>query len=456
MATRKATSKVKKADRSSGDAEDRAVALLQEYLRINTTNPPGNEGPAAEFLQAILDRAGIKSTIYQSPKGRPNLVARLEGKNSRAIALMHHMDVVPCDEANWSVDPFGGELKGDAIWGRGAIDMKGQGLMQVLAFCSLAESVDSGEVELERDALLIAVSDEEAGGAEGAAWLVASHPDEVECTDLLTEGGAGLREALPGVDAFACSMTEKSFAWLTISAHGEPGHGSVAPDDQAILKILDFLAELRKISKRLRLSPPVARLFSSLAEAGDARLKAAIRAATSPAGPVVLPLIAKQLGPPQRALLRDSISITTLKAGYKSNVIPGDAQATIDCRLLPDTDTEAFIARLRSIATAFDVSVDVIDAGNSAGVSEPGDLYQALEAACTKEVPGAKFVPSVSPAFTDSRFWRARGTSCLGLLPSMLNSELLATVHGDDERIPVDEYLRGCRITSDALRTACT
>lgn len=457
MTPRKAAAKVKKAEKAGGGAsDDRAVALLQEYLRINTTNPPGDEGPAAEFLEAILAGSGVKAKILTSPDGRPNLVARLKGKKGSALALMHHMDVVPCDETKWSVDPFGGEVKDGHIWGRGAIDMKGQGLMQVLAFCELAEAVESGERELDRDALLVAVSDEEEAGADGAGWLVSTHPAEVECAELLTEGGAGLRDALPGVDAFACAMTEKSFLWLRLLADGEPGHGSVPPDDQAIVKILDLMAELRKISRRLHMSPPVARLFSSLADAGDAKLKAAIRAATSPAGPAVLPLIAKQLGSAQQALLRDTISITQVQAGYKSNVIPGSASATIDCRLLPDTDPDAYLKKLRAIAASHDVRIEEIDIGTSGGISEPGELYRALEAACGREAPTARFVQSVSPGFTDSRFWRNAGTSCLGLLPSLLTSELLATIHGDDERIPVDEYLRGCRITAEVLRSVCS
>lgn len=457
MTPRKASAKVKKAGKASnGGSEDRSVALLQEYLRINTTNPPGDEGPAAEFLEAILASSGIKSKIFTSPNGRPNLVARLEGKSGNALALMHHMDVVPCDESQWSVDPFGGDLKDGAVWGRGAIDMKGQGLMQVLAMCDLATAVASGDAELERDALLVAVADEEEAGSDGAGWLVSEHAKEVECTELLTEGGAGLRDALPGVDAFACAMTEKSFLWLRLLAEGEPGHGSVPPDDQALIKILDLLAELRKMSKRLRMSPPVARLFSSLADAGDAKLKAAIRAATSPAGPAVLPLIARQLGAAQQALLRDTISITQVQAGYKSNVIPGTATATIDCRLLPDTDPDSYLAKLRAVAASHDVQVEEIDVGTSGGISDAGELYRALEAACRREVPDARFVQSVSPGFTDSRFWRSRGTSCLGLLPCLLSSDLLATIHGDDERIPVDEYLRGCRITSEVLRSVCT
>lgn len=457
MTPRKATAKVKRAEKAGGGAsEDRAVALLQEYLRINTTNPPGDEGPAAEFLEAVLAGSGVKAKILTSPGGRPNLVARLEGAKGNALALMHHMDVVPCDESKWSVDPFGGEVKDGAVWGRGAIDMKGQGLMQVLAFCELAEAVDSGEVELERDALIVAVSDEEEAGADGAGWLVETHPDAVKCAELLTEGGAGLRDALPGVDAFACAMTEKSFLWLRLLADGEPGHGSVPPDNQALLKILDLLTELRRMSRRLHMSPPVARLFSSLADAGDAKLKAAIRAATSPAGPAVLPLIAKQLGSAQQALLRDTISITQVQAGYKSNVIPGSASATIDCRLLPDTDPDTYLKKLRAVAASHGVRIEEIDIGTSGGISAPGDLYRALKAACEREAPGARFVQSVSPGFTDSRFWRRNGTSCLGLLPCLLTNELLATIHGDDERIPVDEYLRGCRITAGILRSVCT
>lgn len=448
---------MKKTEKASGGvADDRAVALLQEYIRINTTNPPGDEGPAAEFIEAILAKAGVGATILKSPNGRPNLFARIPGRSGRAVGLMHHMDVVPCDPDRWSVDPFGGEIKDGAVWGRGALDMKGQGLTHVLAFCDLARAVDAGEIELERDALIVAVSDEEEAGEDGAEWLLAEHSDEVACEELLTEGGAGLTDALPGVRAYACAMTEKSFLWLRLKAKGDPGHGGIPPDEQAILNLLELLGALRKLASRYRMSPPVAKLYSSLADVAPTSLRRAIRLATSPAGPAVLPLIAKKLGPAQRALLRDSLSITQIEAGYKANVVPGTAEATVDFRLLPDTDLDGYLDRVRRIADDHGVEVEVIGSGTAAGISSRGPMWNALEDACRHETPDARFVESVSPGFTDSRFWRAEGTSCLGLLPSLLSSEVLATIHGDDERIPIDEYLRAWRITSEMLSTACS
>lgn len=435
--------------------ERRGVELLQRYIRIDTTNPPGNEGPAAEFIESILAETGIESTIVKSPGGRPNLFARLKGKQGRAVCLMHHMDVVPCDKDRWSADPYGGEIRDGAVWGRGALDMKGQGLTQVLAFCDLAAAIESGDVELERDALLVAVSDEEDGGDEGARWLLDEHTDAVACEELLTEGGAGLLDALPGVDTFACSTTEKSYLWLRLKAEAQPGHGGIPPDDQAILNLIDLLTELRKAAKSMRMSPPVANLYTSLADAVPASLKFAIKAAAGPAGPAILPLIAKRLGPAQRALLRDSISITQLDAGYKANVVPGTAEATVDYRLLPDTDLDAHLESVRKTAGRFNVAVEVLGKGTAEGISPLGQLGEALERSCIESAPHARFVESVTPAFTDSRFWRAKGTSCLGLLPSLLPADVLATIHGDDERIPIDEYLRAWRITSETLKAVC-
>lgn len=433
---------------------DRAVGLLQEYIRIDTTNPPGSEGPAADFLASALKQGGVKAKIFKSPGGRPNLVARIPGRQGRALALMHHMDVVPCNPDNWTADPFGGELRDGAVWGRGTLDMKGFGIIHLMALFELAASVERGG-EPERDLVYIAVSDEEEGGHDGARWLVSEHGAEVECEELITEGSFGIRDALPGVNAFPCAMTEKSVLWLRLTAKGDPGHGGTPPEDQAILNLLALLGELRKSNRQYRMGPTVSRLYRTLSASAPAPMRAALRVASGPAGGPVLAMLARKLGGAQRALLADLVSVTQLSAGYKANVIPGTAEATVDCRLLPDTSIDEFLAGVRERAALRGISVEVLNRDSAHGVSREGPAYDALRCACQADSPEALFTPSVCPGFTDSRFWREKGTSCLGLTPALLTTEELSGIHGNDERMPVDEMMRAIKITSRVVEEVC-
>src|SRR3989475_7960925 len=187
---------------------DEAVEILTEYIRRDTTNPPGNEAPAAALLAGILGESGLETTTLESAPGRANLVARLHGRSGQGLALLHHLDVVPAEASEWSVDPFGAEIHDGCLWGRGAIDMKGMGVMQLMTVLALARE----RIPLERDVVFVAVADEEAGGLMGAAWLTEHHPDLVACTDVINEGGYGLSDTEPPL--MACALSEKALLWV--------------------------------------------------------------------------------------------------------------------------------------------------------------------------------------------------------------------------------------------------
>ncbi len=451
--SRKKGSSEKEQGRLSHDA---ALSALADYIRIDTTNPPGNEGPAAEFLASYLEARSLPYQIHKAPDGRPNLVARLSSGEdpSGGLCLMHHMDVVPADESRWTRDPFGGEVVAGEIWGRGALDMKGLGVMHLWAFMHAADRVDSGAARLKRDLVFVAVADEEEGGASGAGWLVSQHPDSVACSELFTEGGFGVASVLPGKDGFACGLTEKAAVWLRLEARGQAGHGGIPPDSQALEKLLACISKLKARNRHYRMAEDVRRLYLALAEHAGGAEKAAMRAAAGRAGRAVLPLIAARLSRAQRALLRDLVTVTMIEAGYKPNVVPGTATATLDCRLLPDTDVDAFIEEVRGIARGYDVTVDVVFRCSPEGTSPRGRLYSLLEEACKKSAPGALFLPSVATGFTDSRFWRSKGVECCGLTPSIIPMELIETMHGDDERLPVEEFRRGLDITRAVVESS--
>jgi acetylornithine deacetylase/succinyl-diaminopimelate desuccinylase-like protein len=430
---------------------DEAVEIARHYLRIDTTNPPGNETPAAEFLAGILRDAGLEPVVLESEPGRGNVVARLPGRAgdpAGALCLLHHLDVVPADPSEWSVDPFGAEIQDGYLWGRGAIDMKGMGVMQLMTMLALARNKATA---LERDVVFVAVADEEAGGWKGAGWLTEHHPDLVACRDVINEGGYGLSETRPPI--MACALSEKAVHWVRLTARGTPGHGSMPPVEQAIEKLLAALGDIAAHPPALGLSPLVERTFRAMAAGASGLRRTTLEAILRPEARRFLPTLGRRLPRYQRALLGDTISMTRLDAGYKENVVPGAASATLDCRLVPETDPDEFVARLSARMARYGVRCEVILSDGPCGVSE-GPLLPLLDAVCSESFPDVTFAPALCPAFTDSRFFRQRGADAYGLIPVMLSNDEIATFHGIDERIPIDGLKKGCEVVYEITRRA--
>lgn len=405
-----------------------AVDTLQHYLRFNTTNPPGDVTEAANFLQDLLEREGIPIRRYEAAPGKINLSARLKGSGkAKPILLLHHMDVVPADTSRWDpVNPFGGELNDGHIWGRGAIDMKGTGVLQLYAFLTLARQ----KIPLERDIIFLAVNDEEIGGTMGTRYMLDHHYDELDPEYVLDEGGFGSREIfVNGKLVFGISVAEKRAFWLRVTAHGTAGHGSQPHDHNPNDKLLRALT----------------RLFSRPFP-------------TVPNG--VLDPLVTQLGPlaPNQftnAIRQTTVSLTSFRSGVgdppKANVIPSLATATLDTRLLPGMNAEAFLTEVKS-RLGDEIDVEVIHPASESVVT-PHDtaMFRALSGAITRHHPDATVVPTIIPFGTDSRMFRLRGAQCYGLLPLVLSTALATSIHGDAERIPVDQFETGIRIYYESL-----
>ena len=430
-----------------------ALEVLTQYIRIDTSNPPGNERAAAEYLSSLLETRSIEYEILQGPGGRPNLVSRLRsGKDpSNAICLMHHMDVVPVDESRWLHDPFGGEVIAGELWGRGALDTKSLGIMHLWAFLYAAEAVAAGSADLQRDLLFVAVADEEEGGACGAEWITAEHWEQVQCHEMLTEGGFGVASVLPGLDGFFCAVTEKSAVWLELEAQAASGHGGIPPDEQALENLLLCIGKIKSRNRRFRVIDEIRDLYAALSEQARGPQRAVLKAIANPGGSAILPLVSHRLSRPQKALLKDLVSVTILQAGYKPNVVPGTAKATLDCRLLPDINPRDFVEDVRRIAERYGVSVRVIFESTPHGSSPRGELFDALEESSRIAAPDSMFAASIATGFTDSRFWRKKGTKCFGLTPAIVSMELIETIHGENERIPVAEFERGLEVVRAAV-----
>jgi len=420
--------------------EDQAVLWLKEFIKIDTINPPGNESKAVEFYKKIFDSEGITYNIAESAPGRGNIWARLKGGNEPSLILLQHTDVVPADSKYWTTGPLSGEEKDGYIWGRGALDMKGTGISQLVTFLNLHRS----NAPLNRDVIFLATADEEAGGYYGVGWLTKNHPEIFKGAGLLiNEGGSG--ESNDKETIFSVEVTQKVPVWLRLTTIDTPGHGSMPNASSSVTKMIGALNTLKNHSFEARIIPPVDAVFSSMSLSADAEW-AESYASMSLAikEPGFLEKLQKY-SPSQHALTRDTCSITRIGASNKINVVPPESWAEIDCRILPDRTSDEFILDFKSALSEHDVRVEVIMAFTSAVSSSNSRLYKAIEKITGERHPGSRVMPSVSTGFTDSHFTRDLGIASYGFDPIIVPEKEFTRIHGNDERVSVEGFRRGVR-----------
>jgi acetylornithine deacetylase/succinyl-diaminopimelate desuccinylase-like protein len=437
-----------------------ALDLLAELVRIpSVTGDAEAEGRVAERLRSRLDAAGLSTEIVVSPTGRPTLLGRIEGPTDRPpLVLVSHSDVVPVEPDAWTHDPFGAEVHDGQLWGRGTLDMKSIAVAHVEAAAALA----SGALAPTREVVLVVVPDEEAGGAEGAGWLLDAHPDRAGFRDgapppeALGEGGFGLAGVLPR-PILPIVVGEKAPVAVTARATGEAGHGSLPPGDQAIRNLVRFVDAVAG-TRPARLHPVVRAQLAEISAAADGPQRRALQLLAGPAGPTLVRAAApavRALSPALGALLADTVTPTHLAAGYAGNVVPGRAEARFDARLLPDTDVDELLTWLRRVGRRLEVEVEL---GRLEGgpVSERGRLFDLLAAVSADLDGGPVPVVSLTPGVTDLRYWRRRGATAYGWMPLVLTRDQLASFHGRDERIPVDGFVSAVQAVVDAVHLAAT
>ncbi len=421
--------------------QDEAVAWLQDYIRINTINPPGNEIEGAEFFAEIFEAEGIDYEIAESAPGRGNVWARLEGGDEPGIVLLHHIDVVPADERYWSSDPLSGELRDGFVYGRGALDTKTSGILHLAAFLALHRS----GTPLNRDVVFMATADEEAGGFFGAGWLVDNRPELFDDVGfLLNEGGGG--NDVNGAVNFGLEVTQKVPYWLRLTATGEPGHGSRPLVTYASVEIIEALERFRLHEFEPRVIPAVHEHFRGMAdrhpEPWRTRFEDFGRYASRPG-------ILRELqlyNPGLHALTRNTCSITRLGGSDKINVVSPEVWTEIDCRLLPDQDPDAWLAEVRAVLGP-NVDVEVLMGFTPAVSSTDTDLYRVVREVTLAEFPDAGFVPQVVGGFTDSHFFRDLGITAYGYTATATPAEDQGGVHGNDERVTEENVRRGVEMT---------
>jgi len=414
--------------------EDMAVALLRRYLQVDTTNPPGNELRAALFFKEVLEGEGIPVEVDEFAPGRANVLATLKGTGARRpLILANHTDVVAADASRWSVPPFSGAVKEGAIWGRGAEDMKTEGILQLVAMVRARR--EGGPFS--RDILFLGTADEEAAflGALRAISPEGWRDRLKDAEYMITEGGENLVDASGKVLYLGIETAEKGPFWLTLRTKGTPGHGSRPIEDSALNRLVRALDRVRRHRTAMKALPSVQRFFADQANQVPAPrskwyrdILAALRD----------PAAARELYDDREvsALLRNTISITVVKAGYKTNVIPGTAEAELDVRLLPGEDPEAFLAELRGVID--DPTVEIVPPASFRPPNDSpvdNDLFRTIEATLRRHHPGVPVTTKMLTGATECVLYRPLGIACYGFTPLLTTSEELATVHGDDERV---------------------
>jgi acetylornithine deacetylase/succinyl-diaminopimelate desuccinylase-like protein len=432
---------------------EEAVDILCEYLRIDTTNPPGNEALGAGFLCGILKREGIDFKLYESAPGRASILARVKGEGGgKPLILLNHIDVVPANPEHWQVNPFSGKIADGFIWGRGALDMKGMGIMELVAVVAAARQ----GIELTRDVVFLAVADEEAGGYSGARMLLENHPEELEADLVINEGGYATLDLVAGTPFFMIANAEKYGYWLRLKRRGVGGHGSMPTGQGALDLMVPALARLLANKRPMHINPTMQAFFSRLAEHWE------ILAPYGEDGDVeTLARLIEENNltalPALSAVVRDTVSLNMLNAGVKINVIPDEAEAFLDCRLLPETDRDEFLAYIKEALEDPEMEVDVfMDMEKAPASPIDGELFQAIERVVREDYPGAITAPFMLSGLSDSRFFRARGVPCYGIIPARMSISDLARIHGVDERIPVQDVRDGVKFMYDLIAAVCT
>ncbi|HEY3488875.1 MAG TPA: M20/M25/M40 family metallo-hydrolase [Candidatus Deferrimicrobiaceae bacterium] len=415
------------------------VLLLQEYIRIDTANPPGDCRAAAAFLCRILSEAGLSPVMSGATPEKPNVLCHVGGTEEPGLVLVHHMDVVPAQAEEWSVPPFSAEIRDGFLYGRGALDTKNLGIAHL---CAALAAREAGL--LRRKLFFIANADEEVGGGEGAEYFARNLPFSLGRAVGMNEGGSGLLDAFGPGKFFLVNTWEKGPLWLTLSAEGKAGHGSRPSPQDAPGRLARAMARIAEHRDPPRLTEPVREMLAVLYAHGRVPFDPATLSGA--AGDAErLEALARDF-PEFDPLLRNTFAVTTLSAGFKPNVIPSRAEGTVDARILPGEAPEAVAARLGEMVREFGVSVEIAFSEPPSG-SPSGPLFDAVKAAVLSVHPDAIVAPYLSTGFTDSRFYRQLGIDMYGLAPILLPRADLARIHGVDERIPVDAFRDMVKIT---------
>jgi len=429
-----------------------AIHHLQKYLRIDTVNPPGNEMEGARFFKKIFDAESIPCQIFEPSPGRGNLLATLKGNGKkRPILLLNHMDVVPVERERWSFDPFAGIIQDGYLYGRGAIDDKSMGIIEMMALLILKRE----KVPLEKDILFFATADEETGGKWGVQWAMENVSSLRNSEYALNEGGYVILNETGDPDRYEISNGQKVVFQLRLKARGTSGHGSMPHPDNPNVKLIHALEAMTQWETPYNILPMVKEYFFRMApkQPPDERkfFEDIEKGLSDPSFSARL-----TSNPIYNAMVRDTISLTMLQGGSKSNVIPSESNATLDCRLIPGSSKKNFLKEIKR-RLGEEIEVEGSMEGNPVPPSPFNtDLFQAIQKFAKENDPDCPVVPFLLPGATDSRFLRERGMTTYDFCPFRLQEKEIYRVHGNDERIAIENLKFGMKMLFEVLKEVAT
>jgi acetylornithine deacetylase/succinyl-diaminopimelate desuccinylase-like protein len=435
-------------------ATDPTAALLQEIIRLDTSNPPGREGQIDELLAAKLRPLGFDVTIVPTPQpGKSHMIARLKGDGSRRpVLLASHADVVGVEKDKWTVDPFAAVIKDNHVYGRGAIDFKGGIAVFARAVMLLAER----KVPLSRDVIFVVEADEEAA-QYNTSWLAQTHWSEMDCEFALNEGGWIIAGEDGKVKYVSISTADKSSVAVIVSAKGTSTHSSMPRPDNAIFALSRALTKLSTYEAPIQLTSATRQFLSVLARTSPAPLSAHYKTLLTSADSAAIAAADREISkdPLMHAIIRNTIAPVMVNGGFRSNVIPGSADATINVRMIPGTDPNQIVKEFTALIDdpAVTVRLSTPSAGPSTvqPSSEQTDLYRALEKNAKATFPGAEVTPYLFQAGTDAGAWRTRGVPVYGIYPYPITADELTRMHGNDEKVSIDSLRKGTEMIFNTL-----
>lgn len=433
---------------------EQVTTLLQDLIRFDTTNPPGNETPCVEHIAALLQREGIEPTVLESAPGRGNLVARLKGDGSLPpLMLMGHVDVVPAEADKWEHPPFSGEVLDGVVWGRGATDMKNMVAIELMVFLSLKRE----NLSLKRDVIFMANADEETGGRMGAGWVALNYPDLIRAEYAINEGGP-TSMVIDGKVFYVCSTAEKGSARFTVRGRGAPGHASLPQRNNSILPLSKALVKLIETPLPIHVTKSARAHITALANGVDgknrANLLGLLDEATFHDALAALPVP----GSTKRRLsssLRNTATPTILKAGTKVNVIPAEAECQVDCRILPGMTLEPLEQEVRAIV-GNEVELDFGPVYPALESDPDSPLFETIRQVLADVEPGATLIPGMITGGTDAKSVTRLGTKVLGFMPLRYEGpNMTGLAHAHNERISVANLEFGTRVLYDVVKRFC-
>lgn len=427
---------------------DECVGLLSEYLAIDTTNPPGDVSAAADWVDKVLSGAGLETKRLGTSLDKTNVVATIDGSGDlRPLVLSHHMDVVGAPPEGWSVPPFGGLVQDGYVWGRGALDMKGFGVLTIVCALTIARL----GIPLRRPLRLLVTADEEVGGELGAKWLAANHLDDAAGEFFWTEGSFGTKRD-EGV-FYGIEAAQKGVSAIKVTTRGVPGHASAPSDDNAVVAMARTLAKIGSYRSPLGARDLVVRYIKALPNSLT-KLDVNIDDFNDDDLDALLQRL-RTRGERTSNMMRNTFTPTMVQAGVGQNVIPAICEAYLDVRSRPGVDGDALLAELRGVIDDDAVELELVK--NSVGTESSIDteLYRALSDAITTERPGAVVIPYMGSGGTDAKHLRPHGVVCYGLVPFEPGVKELQRIHGIDERVSIEELERGLRIVFDVVLRMC-